>query len=363
MSRLERLYSPPEIGAPGKREGRGRRRDLFYAGLFVLAMVAVAIGAFALAMPGLFGGAYRLSAYFLEAKGLDVGIQVIQEGYAIGIVERVAPVFPDRDPDAGQCPPPPEGTPPRSPALPCFRATLRIREAWPVPEDSRAQLGTAGLLQGDAVKIQPGRSGALLGDGARIAAEGRESDLVAQIGRLADSLNRVVEDTIAPALASIKAQIQNIETLLGSGSDQGENRERLSGAFENLRKLSADLEQAVDPDKIAAILGSVERLSSHLAQVSSRLTGSTEEVQSAVRQYSELAREIRGVVSINKPALQGALDDTQVLLQEISSSLTPILANIEDATRNLSALSRDLRQNPASIIQGRKIEERTPWFK
>ena len=101
MSRLERLYSPPEIGAPGKRDGRGRRRDLFFAGFFVLAMGAVAIGALAFVTPGLFGGAYRLTAYFLEAKGLDAGIHVIEDGYAIGIVERVTPVFPGRDPDAG----------------------------------------------------------------------------------------------------------------------------------------------------------------------------------------------------------------------------------------------------------------------
>lgn len=363
MSRLERLYSPPEIGAPGKREGRARRRDLVYAGLFVLAMGAVALGALGLAMPGLFGGAYRLTAYFQEARGLDAGIQVIQEGYEIGMVERVAPVFPGRDADAAHCPPPLPDAPPRSPALPCFRATLRIRDAWPVPDDSLARLGTAGLLQGDAVKIDPGRSATLLADGARIRARGREADLLAQLGRLTDALSRVVEETIAPALASIKSQIDTIETLLGTGGDQGDNQERLAGAFESLRKLAADLERAVDADKIAAILGSVEEMSGHLAQVSSKLTGSTREVQSAVQQYGELAREIRGVVTANKPALQGTLDDAQIVLQEISSALTPILANIEDATRNLSALSRDLRQNPASVIRGRPEETRTPWFK
>ena len=71
------------------------------------------------------------------------------------------------------------------------------------------------------MKIRPGRSAALLSDGARIDALGRESDLVAQLGRLTDSLNRIVEETIAPALASIKTQIQTIETLLGTGEDQG----------------------------------------------------------------------------------------------------------------------------------------------
>ena len=360
MSRLERLYSPPEIGAPGKREARGRRRDLFYSGLFVLAMGAVAVAALALLMPGLFGGNYRLRAYFLEAKGLTEGIQVVQEGYVIGIVERVSPVFPGRDAESDLCP---AGTAPRSPALPCFRANLRIRDQWPVPVDSTAQLGAAGLLQGDVIKVQPGPSPKLLADGAMIAAAGREADLVAQLGDLTRTLQEVVSDTIAPALASIKAQIATIEALLGSGGDQEGNRTALAGAFSSLERLTAGIETAVDPKKIGAILDSVETMSKHLSDVSGQLTGSTTEVKGAVRQYGDLAKEIRGLVSDNKPALQRSLDDTQFLLQELSAALSPILANLEDATHNLSALSRDLRQNPAVIIKGRKVEEQTPWFK
>ena len=363
MSRLERLYSPPEIGAPGKREARTRRRDLFFSGLFVLAMAAVAVAALALVIPGLFGGNYRLRAYFSEAKGLDEGIQVIQEGYVIGMVERVSPVFPGKGDDADLCPPAPTDTPARSPALPCFRATLRIKDDWPVPADSLAQIGSSGLLSGDAVRIQPGSSGALLADGSIIRAQGREPDLMVQLGELTGSLTRVVDDTIVPALASIKSQIQTIETLLGSGEDQGENRDRLAGAFENLRKLSADLEQAVDPKKIGAILGSVEQMSGHLAEVSSKLTGTTQEVQRAVKNYGDLAKDIQGLVSANKPALQRSLDDTQFLLQELSAALTPILTNVEDATRNLSALARDLRKDPSVIIKGREIEGEAPWFK
>lgn len=362
MSRLEHLYSPPEIGAPGKREGRARRRDLFLAGLFVLAMAAVALAALALVMPGIFGGQYRLRAYFLDAQGLDPGIQVIQEGYVIGLVEGVSPVFPDQDPDAELCPAPPADGSDRSPALPCFRATLRIRSGWPVPVDSRAQLGSSGLLSGDAIKVQPGSSPELLGDGARIDAQGREPDLMAQVSALTTSIDGIVKKTIEPALASIKSQIQTIETLLGSGTDQGENRERLAGAFENLRNLSAKLEELVKPDQIKAILGSVEKMSAHLADVSSQLKGSTAEVRSAVKRYGDLAEDIQGLVVDNKPAVQRSLDDTQFLLQELSSSLTPILTNIEDATRDLSALARDLRRDPAVIIKGHPVEEKTPWF-
>ncbi len=365
MSRVDRLYSPPEIGAPGRREGRALRRDLLLSGLFVVAMAAAAVAAVALVVPGLFGDNYRLRAFFLDAQGLDEGIQVIQDGFVIGMVERVSPVFPGRDAAADLCPAPPADGRERSPVLPCYEAVLRISDHWPVPIDSSARIGSAGLLAGDAIRISAGGSSELLADGAVIAVTGRESDLLAQLGALTEALDRVVTDTIAPALESIKAQIQMVESLIGGGDGdaQGENRERLAGAFENLKQLTADLEQSVDPAKIAAILGSVEQMSAHLAEVSSKLSGNTEEVQRTVRSYGELAKDIQGLVVANKPAIQSALDDTQYLLQGLSASLTPILTNIEDATRNLSALSRELRQDPAVIIKGHKREEQTPWFR
>ena len=221
MNRLERLYSPPEIGAPGKRAAVGVRRDLFLAGLFVLTMVAVVAGTLALLMPGLFGGSLRLYAYFPEAAGLDSGIQISQAGYDIGVVEAVEPVFPEAGLDP--CPDPnpipaPGAAAPRTPSGPCFRATLRIRAGWPIPRDSIAQLASAGLLQGQALRILPGQDrGHPLADGDRIHVVGREADLVEQLGRLTDSLQTLVEQTIAPALAGIARQIAALQELLGTG--------------------------------------------------------------------------------------------------------------------------------------------------
>lgn len=362
MSRLERLYSPPEIGAPGKREARQRRRDLFYSGLFVLAMAAVAAAAFAVLIPGLFGGAYRLRVYFPDATGLVEGIQVIQAGYVIGLVERVKPLFPDRDPEAAACPAPAAGDEPKAPALPCFRATLRIRDRWPVPADSRAQLGAAGLLQGDAVMIRPGRAAVLLADGEHLATDGRAPDLLARLSGLTEALDDLVRDTIAPALASIKAQIETIETLLGTGADQGENRERLAGALESLQRLAANLEAALDRRRIEAILSAVEQTTGQLAQVSTRLGSGTDAITGTAQEYRALAQDLRGLVTRNGPGIARALDDTQNLLAELTADLPPILVNVEDLSRNLSAFSRDLRKDPAVIIKGRKVEGQAPWF-
>lgn len=364
MSRLERLYSPPEIGAPGKRAATGRRRDLLLAGLFVLAMAGVVLGVLALLMPGLLGGAYRLHAYFGDASGLTAGTQVIQGGYAIGIVESMKPVFPGRDElDAAHCPAPDLATGLRSGRLPCFRATLRIRDNWPIPDDSLARLGSAGLLQGEAIKIRPGVSNTLLVGDDLISAEGRETDLMAQLGSLTDSLQSLVDETIAPALASIQQQIKTIEDLLGTSGGNAQNRDRLAGVFENLQQLSSDVTKAVNPEQLQAIMAAVQRLSENLALVSETFEGRTVEIQRTVRNYGDLAVDIRGLVKDSKPSIDRSLDDTQYLLQELTAALTPILTNIEDATRDLSALARDLRTNPAVIIKGHEVEDKTPWFR
>ncbi len=365
--RLDRLYAPPEIGAPGKRRALAERRQLLLAGVFVLAMALVVVAAFALILPGLLGQAYRLEAYFPDAEGLDPGMQLVQEGYVIGLVERVKPVFPG-DPDHGRhCPPPAAEAPPRSPTLPCFRATLRIRDQWPIPRDSQVRLTTLGLLKGNALRIAVGPSAELLAPGAVIAALAPEPDLTHQLAVLTETVRLVVEESIAPTLASIRDQVKTIELLVGGGEDPGQglagNREQLAGAFENLRLLSDNLVKVVDPQAIGAILGSVETMSADLARITAEMAGSTQDVQRTVKNYDDLATDIRGLVKENRPALQRSLDDTQFLLQSLAAALTPILTNIEDASRNLSAFSQELRSHPTHLLRPRETEEQAPWFK
>ncbi|MEA3277630.1 MAG: MlaD family protein [Pseudomonadota bacterium] len=341
MSLLERLYAPPEIGAPGKRKARAQRRDLMLAGVFVLVMAAVALGALALLIPGLFGDAYRLDAYFAEATGLDAGIQVMQEGFVIGIVERVEPVFPGRDEAAGRCPSPAAAGTRRSAVLPCFRATLRIRDNWPVPEDSVAQISSIGLLQEYALKIQPGGASRLLLNRQAVVTSGPEIELTQQLSDLTITLQLLAQEKIEPTLEGIQESFARFDVVM-----------------EILQRLGTDLEQTVD--QVSAIF---DGRSEEVKRAVEEVERTAEEVQRAVKSYGDLANDIRGLVRDNKPSVERSLDDTQYLLQELAAALTPILTNIEDATRDLSALARDLRNNPAAtILQGHKVEDETPWF-
>lgn len=377
--RLDRLFAPPEIGAPGKRRALAERRQLLLAGFFVLAMAVLVVAIFALILPGLLGKAYRLEAYFPDAEGLDPGMQLLQKGYVIGLVERVQPVFPD-DPDHGHhCPAPAADampstvSQPPAPRQPCFRATLRIRDQWPIPQDSQVQLTTLGLLKGNALRIEAGQSTELLTPGAVISALAPEPDLTQQLAVLTETVRLVVEESIAPTLASIRDQVKTIELLVGGGEGDGQgegegqglasNREQLAGAFENLRLLSENLVTTVDPKRLGAILASVETMSADLARITAEMAGSTPDIQRTVNNYDDLATDIRGLVNENRPALQRSLDDTQFLLQSLAAALTPILTNIEDASRNLAAFSQELRTHPTHILRPRETEEQAPWFK
>ncbi|MFP4247974.1 MAG: MlaD family protein [Halochromatium sp.] len=361
MSRLNRLYSPPELGAPGKRQAHDRHRDLTLAGLFVLLMAGVVGSTLLLLVPGLFGG-YSLRAYFLDADGLDSGIEVMQEGFTIGQVRALEPVF-QHDPDRDDCPQP---SAERAPELPCFRVMLNIQQAWPVPADSVAQLASAGLLQGNIIRIVPGTSAATLSPDSAIPTIERAPDLGMQITAALAQAQQTLDESIRPALIRLQERLQGLLAMFGEQAEDGELGadlgQGLGSVLDNLVQLSADIEQSIDPQQIQTILSTVQRLSDNLATVSSTLPARTDDIQAAVARYGALADELRGLVETSRPNVEGSLDDVQYVLQELSATLTPILANIENASRNLSALARELREQPTSLLRGREQEDQAPWF-
>jgi phospholipid/cholesterol/gamma-HCH transport system substrate-binding protein len=366
MTTLNRLYSPPELGAPGKRDARRRHRELSLAGLFVLAMVAVVIGILLLMAPGLLSG-YTLRAYFPQADGLDTGLDVMMDGYVVGRMRTLAPVF-LQDPDRSECPQP---TDPRAPMMPCFRATLSIQQAWPVPADSQLQLAPAGVLRGNMLRIVPGLSASQLEQDAVIPTIAREPDLSMQVQATLSMAEHTLDEVIRPTLTRIQTRIQDLLAMFQGGSEEEsaigelgtEVSSGLSAVVKNLTQLSSDIEQSIDPAQIRAILEKVEVMSNSLAILSESLPARTRAIQETVDRYGLLADQISTTVETTRPDLQGSMTDARYLLQELAAAIAPILSNLENASRNLSGLSRELREDPVSLLRGQEQQEQSPWFK
>jgi phospholipid/cholesterol/gamma-HCH transport system substrate-binding protein len=338
MSRIERFFSPPEIGAPGRSAGRRRRRDFVLAGLFVVLMTA----ALALALYVVSGGigkTYGLHTDFDTAAGLKAGTPVEEAGYVIGAVGSVAPIF-----EPGSL-------------VPRFRIVLKIKRAWRIPADSRAFIAAAGLLQGNVVKIVPGQAVDALAPGQRIESGGVEPDAIAQLAGLLDYLR--------PILTSLNKQIEALESFMVAGDtpDQSGNLGNVSEILENLRAVSERLAgqaAAIDPESVMQIVTSARDAAEDLARLVDTLEKPARDMERVLENIGTLGSNLNRVVEDNEQAVQTVVAETQYMTQQLSTALNPILDNIDGATRNLLELSREIRDNPAVIVTGRKTTDNTP---
>jgi phospholipid/cholesterol/gamma-HCH transport system substrate-binding protein len=345
MISVERFFSPPEIGAPGRRAGQRQRRDLLISGLFVLAMLAV-LAAALLIVSGYFVGTYSLTTDFSEAGGLEPGTPVRQADYVIGTIAAIEPVFSNEK------------------LVPRFKVVMRIQKGWKIPEDSIAVIGSAGLLQGNVVKVVPGSSTVPLNEGESIRSGKKEPDLSQQLAELTDRLSELMRDSVTPLVASVKRQIEALEGLMLTGEDDvGSSQQTIAGILENLRDVSATLKaqmEAIKPKELGALVDSARTIARNVEQITDRLNSRSREIESTVKNFSELADRLNKLVEKNDPAIERSLADTQVMLQEMSTAVTPILSNLDEITQNLLQLSQDLRNDPALVLWGRKLPDNAP---
>ena len=164
---------------------RDTRTSLAVGGFVLTALVALALGILSLsAESGLFQSQYRVTAHFSNVLGLLPGAPVWLGGKEIGQVDRISLVS-----NRGA-----------QPVLVVMRLNDEIQDR--IRGDSRASIGTIGLLGDSYVEISFGSAGApVLLDGAEIEtdspvnvgalmSEGR--DALASINELSGSLNTVV---------------------------------------------------------------------------------------------------------------------------------------------------------------------------
>jgi phospholipid/cholesterol/gamma-HCH transport system substrate-binding protein len=385
---VERLYTPPQVGAPGRAAARRRRRELRRTGLFVVGMgLLLALVMSLLHYRSL--SAIHIDTYLPFTAGLSPGAVVKQAGYSIGSVTSVAPVF---GAERRQIENLGQGCL-DSRNRPCFRIRLRLRSDWNIPDDSQAVIGSS-VLQGAVVRIEPGTSATFLDDGATVAGHGEGSDLEqlqAKIAQILDGVTQAMDQTIRPLLASIEGQMRGLQDLMigsapaaGQHPDSGDTGDTgtdapgggpalptaagnaLTDASEvlaNLRQLTADLagraDQARDTD-IGKLLRATRKAAENVETITADINARSAEIRKAVAQFSQLGEELNELVQNAGPNVQATLTDSQYMIQEIATALTPILNTVDETTRNLLELSRDLRDNPGVLLGGRNTRDNAP---
>lgn len=335
MSGIERFYSPPEIGGPGRRAGFKRRRDLMFSGVFSLLMMLVLV----IAVVVLFdwsGEKVQFETECPASGGVQPGTPVIQADYPIGKVIAVQPKT------IGEKKGPP------------FIIRLQIDREWRVSARDKFMIGSAGLLQGNVVKLV-----SFPGTGVTVG-----KDLSEQGGRRDCEIETGMFEKVDPILASIQRQVEALEGLvLAKDSDSLDSKKTIVGILENLRDISDNLKKqmaAINPDEVGDIIGSARATAKNVERITETLTRRSKEIDNAVADFGELADRLNRLVKKNDPKIERSLSDTQYMLQELATAMTPILNNLDETSQNLKELSLDLRKNPAAALWGRDTLDNTP---
>lgn len=286
----------------------------------------LAVGSFVLLMAAvLLYALYRITGHsaqgdifhthFSNVAGIKTGSLVTFEGYEVGNVEAIEPQVKDN--------------------RTVYRLTLNLRKPVRLPADSRAVIATPGMLAAPLVEIKAGNSTELLAAGSDIASSsgGNVMDAVAT---LANDIGKLTETTLKPLLVKVGERVDTVG---------GSLEKNLPAAMDDMRSTMA---------RLNATAGRVETLFSPENQ--KNWSGLLKNSNEASADLLKLSRELHGL----HDQVQGLLNDSHEIVSSSGRDLQlslrrtdALLYQLESTGRNLNEFSRHIRENPATLVQGK----------
>ena len=253
-------------------------------GMFVLAgMIATITLLFWLTDPAFFRGRYKVTTAIENVIGLNKGAPVQIRGVTVGKVHSL---------EMGR-------------EAENVLVTLEIEGQWLIPEGSRAEVVTLGLMDPKVVEIVLGRGPGTIGDGGSLPGSAR-------VG--------ILDDT--ESLGEMGQMVLDRVTMLLSD----ENLDAISGSAEGLRKLVGELSDIADI--VESESGGVREL---IQSLNSAADGLAEATGPEVRE--SLTSTLEGADS-----LMGRLSATSESIETTIASLESLLARIENGQGTLGRL-------------------------
>jgi phospholipid/cholesterol/gamma-HCH transport system substrate-binding protein len=292
---------------------RDERRNYLVVGTFVIA-TGVALIVWIALLSGRTGATDRYHVLYDNVMGLASGTEVLFEGYRVGVVDGIS----QTEVEGRQR----------------FRADLRVRRGWRIPEDSVAAITSGGLLSAVVIGIRSGTSPTALAPGSEIEGEDAPS-LIA------------VATEVAGTVTDIARALQPILDQLADG---------VPGIIEDVAGLTAELRDAVDG--INRILspqntGRVERSLANFEVTSSSLATAAGNLAETQSRLDALLGTLNALMDRNEGALGHGIVDLHHSLEAVARHIEAVSRNLEAATRNLSELSLEVRRDPSLLIRGR----------
>lgn len=302
--------------------------NYFLAGLVTLVALGLLLGTL-FVITGRSGAVDGYQVRYNNVAGLDFGTPVFYQGYRIGQVESI--------------------TPEREGGVTRFRVDLSVQRGWQIPDDSVAQLISAGLLADVTVVIKEGESSTYLAVGSEIP--GREAaDLFGAVGELAGEVTVLTRDKLTPLVERLGQRLDAI-----GGQFEESTPVLISKAVElvdQLNQSATSLNSILGPDNRRHI----DTLLAESSVAAGNVRALTADLSSTRAQLESILGELEGTVKENRPDIRAAIGDLRVTLDAMAQRVDAITYNLESASRHLDEFSRQLRKEPNRLIFSPKAD-------
>lgn len=300
-----------------------RRGNINYAlvGVATLAAFGLLL-AVLFAITGRSGATVDYYAHFDNVTGVRFGAPVLYQGFRIGQVQDIVPE--------------------RAGAT-RYRVELAVREDWPIPVDSVAQLQASGLLAEVRVAIRGGQSTTMLPAGAELesAAGG---DVFAAMNELADELTVLTRDRIRPLVDTLATRLDSISGSLDTGLPV--LVEQSQALLTRLNLAADNVNQVLGEDNRQAIGGTLRDLRTVAADL--------KQTQAETR---ELITALNQTLGENRPEIRQIVADLERVVGSIAQRMDTVVHHMESSSRNFDEFSREIRRNPNRLLFSPKADE------
>jgi len=312
------------------------RINYVVVGSFVAAVLAIFIVVVSV-LAGRTGATDSYYTVYDNVGGLKFGTQVLYEGYQIGQVESIEPMFKGQNVS--------------------FRVNFTVQEGWKIPDDSVARASVSGLLSALTIDIDGGQSAAMLKPGSQIKGASA-SNFFAALSSIGSEFGEISASSIKPLLTSLNAYVRsldkmtadNVPTLLINLNKISQDLARdVPEITSSLRRTSQAVEKgplkAENLEHIDSILANLDTTSTNLSTLSGDLGETRDMLLASMKTVNRLVEDNAGNVDDSVRSLRYTLDTIARYIDDISQ-------NTESTTRNLAEFSRAIRENPGLLVSG-----------
>ncbi len=303
-------------------------RTEYQIGIVVLVtFIVLIVGINFLKGKTLFSGQKTYYAVYEDVTGMHESSYIYINGMKVGYVVKISPMTKKNDK---------------------FLVEFSIDKSIEIPKDSRLTMFSAGLMSGQALRLDLGKSSSLLRAKDTIQG-GMEEGLTDKIAPMGETLSSILKriDTLTNTLnRTIDEQTkQNIQLTIGNINQISERLNHVAMNVDNL--------VAKDKDKLDRIVSNVESITRNLVDNNQAITN-------IITRFDNISSDI------DKQDIGSTLANVKNSLESINSMLNKIekgegnigmllsdeglYRNINSAAKNLDELILDLKKNPKKYI-------------